>query len=126
MPLCLLLTLALTASDSGLTLTRFNNTALAGPGTAAVVSSLESLADCDLVVEAIIEDIAIKQDFYGRLGAIAKPSAIFGSNTSSLLLSDMAPASGRADKFVGLHFFNPVQLMRLMIFRAPSGSARTE
>ena len=77
-------------------------------------TSLESLADCDLVVEAIIEDIAIKQDFYGRLGAIAKPSAIFGSNTSSLLLSDMAPASGRADKFVGLHFFNPVQLMRLV------------
>ena len=77
-------------------------------------TSLDALGDCDLIVEAIIEDIAIKNDFYARLDAAAKPSAIFGSNTSSLQLCDMAGATGRADRFVGLHFFNPVQLMKLV------------
>ena len=72
-----------------------------------------ALADCDLIVEAIIEDIKIKVPFYENLGATAKPGAIFASNTSSLAISKMATASGRADKFVGLHFFNPVQLMKL-------------
>ena len=64
-------------------------------------------------MEAIIEDINIKVPFYENLGATAKPEAIFASNTSSLAISKMAEASGRADKFVGLHFFNPVQLMKL-------------
>jgi 3-hydroxyacyl-CoA dehydrogenase len=72
-----------------------------------------ALADCDLIVEAIIEDLDIKIPFYENLGKVVKPEAIFASNTSSLAITKMALASGRADRFVGLHYFNPVQLMRL-------------
>ena len=72
-----------------------------------------ALADVDLVVEAIIEDINIKVPFYEDLGKLVKPEAIFASNTSSLAITKMALASGRADRFVGLHYFNPVQIMRL-------------
>jgi 3-hydroxyacyl-CoA dehydrogenase len=57
------------------------------------------LADCDLIVEAIIEDLSIKVPFYEKLGKVVKPSAIFASNTSSLAITKMAVASGRADRF---------------------------
>jgi len=76
-------------------------------------TEVEALADCDLVIEAIIEDVGIKLPFYENLGKTVKPGAIFASNTSSLSIGIMAEASGRADRFVGLHFFNPVQLMKL-------------
>ena len=72
------------------------------------------LADCDLVVEAIVEDLDIKKELFGSLGAICKPETIFASNTSSFPITEMAEASGRPSRFVGLHFFNPVQLMRLV------------
>lgn len=75
---------------------------------------LEDLADCDLVVEAIIEDLDAKKALFARLGKLVKPSAIFASNTSSFPISEMGEASGRPDKMVGLHFFNPVQLMQLV------------
>lgn len=74
----------------------------------------EDLADCDLVIEAIIENVDIKKDFYAKLGKIVKPSAVFASNTSSLAIKDFAGSSGRAEKVVGLHFFNPVQIMKLV------------
>ncbi len=73
-----------------------------------------SLDDCDLVVEAIVENLDIKKKFFAGLGQSAKPEAIFASNTSSFPVGEMAEASGRPDRFVGLHFFNPVQLMRLV------------
>ena len=76
--------------------------------------SVDALGDCDLVVEAIVEDAAVKEAFYGDLAGRIKPSAIFASNTSSLKVTPMALASGRADRFVGLHYFNPVQLMKLV------------
>ncbi|RHY46264.1 hypothetical protein DYB38_010830, partial [Aphanomyces astaci] len=63
---------------------------------------------------AIIEDTDIKKSFYKELGQIVKPSGILASNTSSLPIGDFAGSSGRADKVVGLHFFNPVQLMKLV------------
>lgn len=72
------------------------------------------LADCDLVIEAIIENVDVKKEFYANLGQLAKPSAILASNTSSLAITDFAGASGRADQVVGLHFFNPVQIMKLV------------
>ncbi|MEE8468276.1 MAG: 3-hydroxyacyl-CoA dehydrogenase NAD-binding domain-containing protein [Planctomycetota bacterium] len=72
------------------------------------------LADCDLVIEAIVEDLDVKKDLFARLGAAAKQSTIFASNTSSFPIAEMAQASGRPARFVGLHFFNPVQLMRLV------------
>ena len=64
--------------------------------------------------QAIAENMSLKIDFYRRLGSLAKPECVFASNTSSLRITDMALASGRPDRFVGLHFFNPVQIMRLV------------
>lgn len=77
-------------------------------------TDLNALADCDLICEAIIEDIDIKKTLFADLGRIAKPTAILASNTSSFAVTEMAAASGRPERFVGLHFFNPVQLMRLV------------
>lgn len=74
----------------------------------------KDLADCDLIVEAIVEDLEVKKKLFAELGGIAKKDAIFASNTSSFPIAEMATASGRADRFVGLHFFNPVQLMKLV------------
>jgi 3-hydroxyacyl-CoA dehydrogenase len=74
----------------------------------------QALADCDLVVEAIVEDLPAKQALFKELGKLCKPAAIFASNTSSFPIGEMASASGRPARFVGLHFFNPVQLMRLV------------
>ena len=73
-------------------------------------SSVDAVAQCDLIVEAIVEDAAVKEKFYADLGERAKPEAIFASNTSSLAVAPMAAASKRPDRFVGLHYFNPVQL----------------
>lgn len=77
-------------------------------------TNIEDLADCDMIIEAIIENVEIKKEFYSKLGAIAKENCIFGSNTSSLSIDSFAHASGRADKMIGLHFFNPVQIMKLV------------
>ncbi len=73
-----------------------------------------SLADCDLVIEAIIEDLDVKKSLFKELGGICKAETVFASNTSSFPIGEMADASGRPERFVGLHFFNPVQLMRLV------------
>ena len=62
------------------------------------------LADCDLVVEAIIEDLDAKKELFGALGGLCKPETIFASNTSSFPIGEMAGASGRPERFVGLHF----------------------
>jgi 3-hydroxyacyl-CoA dehydrogenase len=74
----------------------------------------KDLADRDLVVEAVVEDLDAKKALFQELGGICKPDAIFASNTSSFPIAEMAQASGRPARFVGLHFFNPVQLMRLV------------
>jgi len=72
------------------------------------------LADCDLVIEAIVENLDVKKALFTELGGVCKPETIFASNTSSFPIGEMAEASGRPTRFVGLHFFNPVQLMRLV------------
>jgi 3-hydroxyacyl-CoA dehydrogenase len=72
------------------------------------------LADRDLVVEAVVENLDAKKALFAELGGICRPEAIFASNTSSFPIGEMAAASGRPTRFVGLHFFNPVQLMRLV------------
>jgi 3-hydroxyacyl-CoA dehydrogenase len=82
-----------------------------------------ALADCDLVVEAIVENLPVKLALFQELGAICKRETILASNTSSFPIAEMADASGRPDRVVGLHFFNPVQLMRLVeVVRAPKTS----
>jgi 3-hydroxybutyryl-CoA dehydrogenase len=75
---------------------------------------LEDLAACDLVIEAIIEDLALKQALYRDLDRICPPATIFASNTSSLTITAMAAVTSRPDRFVGLHFFNPVPVMKLV------------
>ena len=77
-------------------------------------TSLEAFAECDLVIEAVTEDLALKNQLWSELGAVCPSTTIFASNTSSLPIVAMAGASGRPDRFVGLHFFNPVPLMALV------------
>ena len=80
----------------------------------ADADSLESLAVADVVIEAVVEDIDVKSRVFRRLGEVAKPGALLASNTSSLPLSDLAAASGRPERVVGLHFFNPPWALKLV------------
>jgi len=77
-------------------------------------TSLEDLADCDIVIEAIVENLEAKKETYAALDRICKPETIFCSNTSSLTIIEMSMATKRADRFAGLHFFNPVPVMKLV------------
>ncbi|MFQ5669877.1 MAG: 3-hydroxyacyl-CoA dehydrogenase family protein [Acidobacteriota bacterium] len=75
---------------------------------------LEDLADCDLVIEAITENLQAKQDIFRALDAACKPGAIFASNTSSLSITGLAAGTSHPERVIGLHFFNPVPLMPLV------------
>jgi 3-hydroxybutyryl-CoA dehydrogenase len=75
---------------------------------------LDALADCDLVIEAIVEDPEEKRRTFAALDKEVQEGAIFASNTSSLTITQLAVATARADRFVGLHFFNPVPVMKLV------------
>ena len=75
---------------------------------------LTDFADCDLVIEAIIENLDRKRELFRELDGIVKKDAIFASNTSSLSVTEMMTATQRAPQFLGLHFFNPVPLMKLV------------
>jgi 3-hydroxybutyryl-CoA dehydrogenase len=77
-------------------------------------TDLESLSGADLVVEAIVEDEQIKVDAFKQLDAVAKPEAILASNTSSIPIAGLAAATGRPDRVLGLHFFSPVPVMKLV------------
>jgi len=79
-------------------------------------TSFESLADCDIIIEAIIENLEEKRSTYSQLDAICKPETIFASNTSSLSITEMLTATSpeRQRRFIGMHFFNPVPLMKLV------------
>ncbi len=72
------------------------------------------LADCDLVIEAITENLALKLEMWKEVDEIVKPEAIFATNTSSLAVIDQAATTGRPERFVGLHYFNPAQVMKLV------------
>lgn len=75
---------------------------------------LEDLADCDLIIEAIFENLEVKKDLFGKLNGICKPETIFASNTSTLSITEIAGGSGRADRVVGMHFCLPAQVMKLI------------
>jgi 3-hydroxybutyryl-CoA dehydrogenase len=77
-------------------------------------TSLSELADCDIVVEAITENPQVKKETYAAIDSIVKKDAIFASNTSSLTITELSMATARPKQFVGLHFFNPVPLMKLV------------
>jgi 3-hydroxyacyl-CoA dehydrogenase len=74
----------------------------------------DKLADCDLVIEAVFEDMAIKKDVFARLDKIARPGAILASNTSYLDINEIASVTSRPEAVIGLHFFSPANVMRLM------------
>jgi 3-hydroxybutyryl-CoA dehydrogenase len=77
-------------------------------------TDIRTIADCDLVVEAVVEDLAVKKEVHAKLDRLLRPEAILASNTSSLSITEMATATKRPGRFVGLHFFNPVPLMNLV------------
>ncbi len=76
----------------------------------------EAVKDADIVIEAVIENMDIKKQLWTKVGEYAKESCIFGSNTSSLSITEMAVASKRPEKFLGTHFFNPPVILRLIEF----------
>ena len=77
-------------------------------------TNLEDLKDCDLVIEAIIEQVPAKKELYAALDKICPPATIFASNTSSISITELAVATQRPGRFLGLHFFNPVPVMKLV------------
>ena len=83
-------------------------------GRLTFVTALEGVAACDLVIEAVTEDLALKNDLWSELDADSPAHTIFASNTSSLSIGDMAAGTRRPDRFIGHHFFNPVPLMPLV------------
>jgi 3-hydroxybutyryl-CoA dehydrogenase len=89
-------------------------------------TSLEALADCDIVIEAVVESLPLKREVYAVLDAACPKETIFASNTSSLSITEMAAVTKRADRFVGLHFFNPVPVMKLVeVVRSPLTSVES-
>jgi 3-hydroxybutyryl-CoA dehydrogenase len=77
-------------------------------------TSIEDLRHCDVIVEAIIEQLPAKRELFSALDKLCPPSTIFASNTSSLTITEIATATKRPQRFVGLHFFNPVPVMKLV------------
>jgi 3-hydroxybutyryl-CoA dehydrogenase len=92
-----------TAAQSELTLNNISGT-----------TSLSDLKDCDIVIEAVVENLEEKRKVWAELDRVCKPSAIFASNTSSISITSQAAATRRHDKFIGLHFMNPVPIMKLL------------
>jgi 3-hydroxybutyryl-CoA dehydrogenase len=79
-----------------------------------MTTSLEELADCDIVIEAVTEDLDVKNAMFRTLDGVCGAHVVFASNTSSLTIADMATVTKRPERFVGLHFFNPVPVMKLV------------
>ncbi|MEN3046670.1 MAG: 3-hydroxybutyryl-CoA dehydrogenase [Candidatus Hydrothermales bacterium] len=76
--------------------------------------SLDDLHDCDLIIEAVFENVDVKKDLFQKLDKIVKKEAIFASNTSSISITYLSSFTNREEKFIGMHFFNPVPVMRLV------------
>lgn len=93
----------LTAADHGALLERLHWT-----------THLHDLADVDLVIESIVEELPVKREAFERLDEVVKEGAIFATNTSTLTVAEIAAATRRPERFIGLHFFNPVHAMKLV------------
>src|SRR3954454_19059484 len=92
-------------------------------GRISTTTDYGDLADCDLVIEAITEDLPTKLEMWREIDGIVKPEAVFATNTSSLAVIDQAAATSRPERFLGLHYFNPAQVMKLVeVIRAVTTS----
>ena len=78
------------------------------------VTNPKELADCDIIIEAVIENVDEKKKMYAALDGVVKKDAIFASNTSSISITELLTSTKRPERFIGLHFFNPVPLMKLV------------
>lgn len=87
------------------------NTILANVSTS---TDINAAADCDLIIEAIVEKVEVKRAVFAELDKICKPETIFATNTSSISITEIAAATNRPDKVVGMHFFNPATVMKLV------------
>jgi 3-hydroxybutyryl-CoA dehydrogenase len=83
-------------------------------GRLTFTTAVKDLKDCDIVIEAVVEELDVKNAMWKELDALCPPHTIFASNTSSLTIAAMAAATTRGDRMVGLHFFNPVPVMKLV------------
>lgn len=83
-------------------------------GRLSTATDLSALADCDLVIEAATENLPLKLKLFAQLDSAVKPAAIIASNTSSISITKLAASTGRGDKVIGMHFFNPVPMMALV------------
>jgi 3-hydroxybutyryl-CoA dehydrogenase len=93
----------------------------------STTTSLEDLSDCDILIEAIVENLETKKETFAALDRACKPATIFCSNTSSLTITEISAATSRPDRFAGLHFFNPVPVMKLVeVVRTIATSEETE
>ena len=88
-------------------------------GRVSGTDDLGALADCDLVIESVVEDLAVKKALFAELDGILKADAILATNTSTLSVTELAVATSRPDKVVGIHFFNPAPMMKLVEVIAP-------
>src|ERR671919_101 len=90
------------------------------------VEAVDDLAPADLLVEAVVEDAAVKQDIFRRADSALPPEAVLASNTSSIPIASLAGVTGRPDRVIGMHFFNPVPVMALVeVVRTPATSDET-
>ena len=83
-------------------------------GHVTFTTDINAVADSDLVIEAVVEDIEVKKEFFTTLDAICKPETIIATNTSSISITELAAFTNRRDKFIGMHFFNPATVMKLI------------
>jgi 3-hydroxybutyryl-CoA dehydrogenase len=120
------------AVERGLETARKSLTRLAekgGPDPDEVLARIEpvdAIVPADVMVEAVVEDVAVKTEIFRRADEVLPEGAILASNTSSISIASLAAATGRPDRVIGMHFFNPVPLMALVeVVRAPSTSEET-
>ncbi|HZW19985.1 3-hydroxyacyl-CoA dehydrogenase family protein [Noviherbaspirillum sp.] len=83
-------------------------------GNLVMTTNLDDMGECDLVIDAVFEDLKVKHELFAKLDKVCPPHAIFASNTSTLSITEIAAGSGRDDRFVGMHFCLPAQLMKLV------------
>lgn len=94
-------------------------------GRVSAVSDLAALADCDLVIESVVEDLDIKKALFAELDGIVKADAILATNTSTLPVIELAVSTGRAEQVCGIHFFNPATAMKLVEIIRPRTASDT-